>query len=93
MFTAREIEQMILDSPVDFPDERKVKIKLYANEKFQAMRNTALMNATNTNRIPEYYRDFYMEAGTKKLIHWAHLFESKYYKKPIKNNYGSKLAN
>jgi len=45
------------------------------------MRNIALMDATNTNRIPECYRDFYMESGTKKLINWAHLFENKHYKK------------
>ena len=45
------------------------------------MRNIALMDATNTNRIPECYRDFYMESGTKKLINWAHLFESKHLNK------------
>jgi hypothetical protein len=40
------------DTPVEFPDERGVRIKLYAHEKFQAIRNTALINATNTNKIP-----------------------------------------
>ena len=34
------------------------------------------MNATNTNKIPECYRDFYVEPGTKKLIVWAHHFEN-----------------
>jgi len=68
---------LILGSTVTFPEERQVKINLYAKEKFHAMRNVALMNATNTNRIPESYRDFYMEKETKKLMPWAHLFEGR----------------
>ena len=41
------------------------------------------MNATNTNKIPECYRDFYVEPETRKLIKWAHLFESKHSNKNI----------
>ena len=66
------------DGKVNFPDEREVKIKLFAKEQFNAIRNVALMNATNTNKIPECYRDFYVEPGTKKLIPWAHHFEAKH---------------
>ncbi|CDW74975.1 transcription factor yy2 [Stylonychia lemnae] len=81
LFSPKEIKEMVDQAPVTFPDEREVKVKLFANEKFKAMRNVALMDATNTNHIPECYRDFYMESQTKKLISWAHLFENKHHKK------------
>ena len=43
---------MISNAPVSFPQERQIKVKLLASERFEAMRNVALMNATNTNKIP-----------------------------------------
>jgi len=76
VFSGKEIDSLISNAPCSFPNEREVRVKLFAHQKFQAIRNVALMNATNTNRIPDSYRDFYMEKGTKKLITWAHHFES-----------------
>ena len=46
-----------------------------ANEHFSSMRKKALMNATNTNIMPECYRDWYMDAKTKRLVKWAHHFQ------------------
>lgn len=73
------------DTPVKFPDERNVKIKLYANEKFDQIRKIALMNATNTNRIPQYYRDFYLDKQTKKLLPWVHIFDTNHKNKKLQN--------
>jgi len=78
VFSPKEIALLIEETKVTFPSEREVKVKLFANKRFNAIRNIALMNATNTNHIPDSYRDFYLDKGTKKLITWAHHFESRH---------------
>jgi len=53
-----------------------VKQRLLAQKKMEALRKLSLMNATNTNKIPQCHRDFYMAKETKKLLQWAQTFES-----------------
>lgn len=76
---------LLKETPVVFPNEKSLKVKLMATEKFAAIRNIALQNAANTNTIPASYRDFYMDSTTKKLLPWARLFESRQNKNGFKS--------
>jgi len=35
------------------------------------------MDATNTNKMPGCYRDFYLEEGTRRKLAWAHKFDAR----------------
>lgn len=52
-------------------------MKLTVQNKLKKLKNTAVLNAANTNYHPLGARDFYIEKERKKLIPWLQGYEER----------------
>lgn len=62
---------------VPFPDEDEIKSRILVIEKVMNMKETAFLDATNTNFLPASIRDFYLDPVTKKLYKWVQGIEKR----------------
>ena len=82
MFNRNELQKLNQQlQEVEFPDDAEIKRKIQVIEKVINMKKIAFLNATNTNFLPECFRDFYMDNATKKIYPWVGNIEEKTRKK------------
>ena len=82
LFNRNELQKLNQQlQEVEFPDDAEIKRKIQVIEKVINMKKIAFLNATNTNFLPECFRDFYMDNATKKIYPWVGNIEEKTRKK------------
>ena len=74
-----------------FPSEKELEMKLTVQNKLKKLKNTAVLNAANTNYHPLGARDFYIEKERKKLIPWLQGYEDRMRKAKEKFRVSNKI--